>query len=141
MVDKMRMELRALMLVLSLLSATNADDKDLWLAEGRRPLIKNRKFNSTAINSIIAEYKPRFLDTNISTLFENCLPNTLDTTVEHNPETLDSFVITGDIHAMWLRDSTNQILPYLRFADKDPALQGYFSSKCALPANTLRLLE
>jgi hypothetical protein len=83
----------------------SADD---WLEHGRRPLPINRKFNSTAINNIIEEYKPRFRNPNISHLFENCLPNTLDTTAEHDPDKLDSFVITGDIHAMWLRDSTNR---------------------------------
>lgn len=48
-------------------------------------------------------------------IFEQCFPNTLDTTVNYfteNPEP-DTFVITGDIPAMWQRDSTNQVFPYL----------------------------
>ena len=40
-------------------------------------------------------------------MFEICLPNTLDTTVDYDKEKLDTFVITGDIDAMWFRDSTN----------------------------------
>lgn len=49
----------------------------------------------------------------------NCFLNTLETTVQCQKG--DTFVITGDIHAMWLRDSTAQVLHYLRFAD-DPAV-------------------
>lgn len=48
-------------------------------------------------------------------VFEKCFMNTLETTVQAEPG--DTFVITGDIHAMWLRDSTAQVLHYLRFAD------------------------
>ena len=48
-------------------------------------------------------------------IFERCFLNTIETTVKQ--EEGDTFVITGDIHAMWLRDSTAQVLHYLRFAD------------------------
>ena len=62
----------------------------------------------------------------LADMFGNCFPNTLDTTVLYHGvdrEGLpDTFIITGDIHAMWLRDSTNQVLPYIPFVDKDPAL-------------------
>lgn len=40
-------------------------------------------------------------------MFEICFPNTLDTTVHYNETDSDAYVITGDIDAMWLRDSTN----------------------------------
>jgi meiotically up-regulated gene 157 (Mug157) protein len=58
-------------------------------------------------------------------LFGNCFPNTLDTTVmpgrfEGKPDTA---VITGDIPAMWLRDSSAQVWPYLPLAAKDSALR------------------
>lgn len=50
-------------------------------------------------------------------MFEKCFMNTIETTVHQTPG--DTFVITGDIPAMWLRDSTAQVLHYLRFADQD----------------------
>ena len=57
-------------------------------------------------------------------MFGNCLPNTLDTTVfpgsyQGHP---DTFVVTGDIDAMWLRDSSAQVWPYLRFVREDKQL-------------------
>lgn len=55
------------------------------------------------------------------TVFEKCFMNTLETTVQAQPG--DTFVITGDIHAMWLRDSTAQVLHYLRFADDESVAQ------------------
>jgi uncharacterized protein len=63
------------------------------------------------------------MDQDVATLLQNCLPNTLDTTVLYaSPEVPDSFIITGDIEALWLRDSTNQILPYVPYASQDPSL-------------------
>ena len=50
-------------------------------------------------------------------VFSDCFMNTLETTVQ--PSDGDTFVITGDIPAMWLRDSTAQVLHYLRFADDE----------------------
>ena len=55
-------------------------------------------------------------------MFENCFPNTLDTTVHFDGDS-DTFVYTGDIHAMWLRDSGAQVWPYVQFANKDPELK------------------
>ncbi len=58
-------------------------------------------------------------------MFENCFPNTLDTTVRFSKVNgkPDTSVYTGDIHAMWLRDSGAQVWPYVQFANEDPALQ------------------
>ncbi|WP_410795690.1 glycoside hydrolase family 125 protein [Paenibacillus sp. J5C2022] len=52
-------------------------------------------------------------------IFANCLENTWNTTLERL-EDGTTFVITGDIPAMWLRDSAAQIRPYLLAANGDP---------------------
>ncbi len=88
-----------------------------------RPAPEDRKFRSQVIDSVIANITGRMLDADLATLFSNCWPNTLDTTVQFfNASAPDAFIITGDISAQWLRDSTNQILPYLPFAASDPSI-------------------
>jgi meiotically up-regulated gene 157 (Mug157) protein len=63
-------------------------------------------------------------DPDLARLFRNCFPNTLDTTVGfYDRDQPSTFIITGDISAMWLRDSTNQVLPYLPFVTDDPELE------------------
>lgn len=84
-----------------------------------------RRFSSPAIENVIAGMRSRLKDPELAWLFENCFPNTLDTTVDFevvngNP---DTYVITGDIDAMWLRDSSAQVWPYLPFMKEDPRLQ------------------
>ena len=54
-------------------------------------------------------------------MFERCYSNTLDTTVK-KMEDGSTYVITGDIPAMWLRDSVAQLRPYLVPAQNDPEL-------------------
>ena len=55
-------------------------------------------------------------------LFRQCYLNTLETTVNLLGDGT-TFVITGDIPAMWLRDSTAQIRPYLRLAAEDETIR------------------
>lgn len=55
-------------------------------------------------------------------LFKNCFPNTLETTTKLMDDGT-TFVITGDIPAMWLRDSVEQVRHYLPFAKDDAELQ------------------
>lgn len=85
----------------------------------------SRNFSSTAIEKAISDFKSHVADPELGWLFENCFPNTLDTTVflKATGSHADTYVITGDIDAMWLRDSTAQIWPYLQFMKADAALQ------------------
>jgi meiotically up-regulated gene 157 (Mug157) protein len=87
-----------------------------------------RRFVSPAIDEVIARISPQIGDAKLAAMFEACFPNTLDTTVEIGEVDgkPDAFVITGDIEAMWLRDSSAQVWPYLPFAKKDKALRTLF---------------
>lgn len=91
----------------------------------RRPPPAQRKFNSIAVENELARVKAQIGDPKLAWLFENCYPNTLDTTVHAG--TLDgkpdTFIVTGDIDAMWLRDSSAQAWPYLPLAAHDEALR------------------
>ena len=95
------------------------------VASGHRPQPSARRFRSEAVEQFLVATKARIADPELATLFVNCFPNTLDTTVE--PGTFegkpDTTVITGDIPAMWLRDSSAQVWPYLPLAAKDERLR------------------
>ena len=90
-----------------------------------RPQPEVRNFISEAVEHKIAEVKKNIKDKEIAWLFENCYPNTLDTTVKYRVINgkPDTFVITGDINAMWLRDSSAQVWPYLQLIQEDKKLQ------------------
>jgi meiotically up-regulated gene 157 (Mug157) protein len=92
-----------------------------------RPPPKERKFVSTAVDNEIVRVKGLLKDKDLAQLFENCFPNTLDTTIDTDANG-DTFVITGDIDAMWLRDSTNQLKPYVAYTKSDAKLQAMLSS-------------
>jgi uncharacterized protein len=99
-----------------------------------------RKFTSAAVEAAIVEFKTHVKDAELGWLFENCFPNTLDTTVTYSlkDNKPDTYVITGDIDAMWLRDSSAQVWPYLRFINKDESLKNLIAgvinhqTKCIL---------
>jgi hypothetical protein len=103
---------------------------------------------SPAVDAIIEDLKERLIDKDLARLFENAFPNTLDTTVRwhidgHQPKIGQTpahsnvyhalnlaqwdgphtFIVTGDINAEWLRDSTNQLAQYQPLAKRDKALQ------------------
>jgi len=113
----------------------------------QRPEPRCRTFHSDAIETVISEVTSRITDPDLARLFENAFPSTTDTTVKFHTEGSkdsgffrlggfkaafgddgawqgpQSFIITGDIIAEWLRDSTNQLRPYQALAAKDPAIE------------------
>ena len=93
--------------------------------ESKRPPLKKRKFVSKAVEEKIFEVKNSIKNKELAWMFENCFPNTLDTTVNFKmiDGKPDTFVITGDINAMWLRDSSAQVWPYLSLCNKDEELK------------------
>lgn len=90
-----------------------------------RPPVSERLFSSKAIEKEIIRIKKLLTNPKLAWMFENCFPNTLDTTVHYRAidGDDDTFVYTGDIHAMWLRDSGAQVWPYVQFAKKDEELR------------------
>ncbi len=100
-----------------------------WAAETSFPVVRTpaakRKFTSAAVEKTIAQVQSSIGNQELAWMFGNCFPNTLDTTVDFamvdgKP---DTYVITGDIDAMWLRDSSAQVWPYLSLMKEDSALQ------------------
>lgn len=90
-----------------------------------RPLKGKRNFESNIIEKAIEEFTKNVKDKELAWLFNNCFPNTLDTTVTFSIQNgrPDTYVITGDIDAMWLRDSSAQVWPYMAFVSKDEKLK------------------
>ncbi|KAH1744080.1 hypothetical protein KXV22_008913 [Aspergillus fumigatus] len=104
----------------------------------QRPAIECRTFSSPEVEKVIDEVTSRMVDKDLAQLFRNAFPNTLDTTIRWHTDGStaakkikkdgaqwqgpQSFIVTGDINAEWLRDSTNQLSGYQALAKKDKAL-------------------
>lgn len=101
--------------------------KFLWKDDyiSKRPAAGQRRFSSDAVEKTIKTVKKSIADKELAWIFENCFPNTLDTTVKFYEKNNKPFtyVITGDIDAMWLRDSSAQVYPYLNLANEDEKLK------------------
>lgn len=91
----------------------------------KRLPLNERNFTSDSVENTINRVKPLIKDQKLAWMFENCFPNTLDTTVNFSIRNgrPDTFVITGDIDAMWLRDSSAQVWPYLPLTNSDDKLR------------------
>jgi uncharacterized protein len=90
-----------------------------------RPAKADRHFTSAAVEALIPRLQRTMGDPALATIFENCFPNTLDTTVFPGSYAgkPDTYIVTGDIDAMWLRDSSAQVWPYLPLAKQDAQLR------------------
>ncbi|KAF2263946.1 hypothetical protein CC78DRAFT_560539 [Lojkania enalia] len=131
-----------------------------WNLSYMRPIKSCRTFIAPEVKATIERLRHVIVDPDLFRLFENSWPSTLDTTIawrgfaEKN-ETQDvfgngtqvtqtlktdeelSFVITGDIEAMWLRDSANQLQAYaslLKRNESSESLAGLFRGAINLQA-------
>lgn len=106
-----------------------------------RPAPEQRRFVSPTVEQVIQDVTALIADPELVWLFQNCYPNTLDTTVTYTePDGKpDAFIITGDIDAMWLRDSTAQIWPYLPLLQRDDALRRLFHGAIARQVRCIQL--
>ena len=98
----------------------NPDELQNFSHITERPEPHDRLFRSEVIEKKIETISKEIADEDIRRMFIQCFPNTLDTTIYHSERDNrpDTFVVTGDIPAMWLRDSVNQVWPYLGFIKK-----------------------
>ena len=129
-----------------------------YTCESRRPALDERRFTSSVVDAFVDSLATELRERNqtaLACVFENTFPNTLDTTVLRaakptskvisppssevppSPLSPSSFIITGDIPAMWLRDSTNQVLPYFRFASMDDKLRALLAGLVETQANQI----
>ena len=110
----------------------------------QRPSVHCRTFESELVEKIIRDMNASMVDKDLARIFENAFPNTLDTTVKWHVtgkeksekkasffksgsedawQGAQSFIVTGDINAEWLRDSTNQLAQYQRLAKTDKTIE------------------
>ncbi|KAH8724433.1 hypothetical protein GQ44DRAFT_727788 [Phaeosphaeriaceae sp. PMI808] len=100
-----------------------------------RPIVPCRTFYSREVDETIERLKNVITDPDLFRLFENSWPNTLDTTIAWHgwsnstagEEEELTFVVTGDIEAMWLRDSANQLQAYVSLLKPDSSFNSIAS--------------
>lgn len=121
----------------------------------QRPHKRCRKFTSPEVEQVIQDLYPRLKDRDLAHIFQNAFPNTLDTTVlwhvdgekshagksrytryrdDARWDGAQSFIVTGDINAEWLRDSTNQLAQYQILAKTAPDISNLIKGAIATQA-------
>jgi meiotically up-regulated gene 157 (Mug157) protein len=124
-----RMNRRQFLQSTALAVSTVAVAPNLLAQEKGFPIVRvpesKRKFRSAAVEKLIERVQSAIGNKELAWMFGNCFPNTLDTTVDFSMigGRPDTYVITGDIDAMWLRDSSVQVWPYLPLMREDSDLQ------------------
>jgi meiotically up-regulated gene 157 (Mug157) protein len=80
------------------------------------------RVQSTVLARAVDGVRRAVRDDRVTAVFENLLGTNLDAVTEKLPDGT-VFVRTGDIPAMWLRDSAAQVRPYLLLCAEDPGLR------------------
>ena len=117
------MKPQVLILLLLVACAPKAQEKRPYTD---RPPVEERAFVSPAVDSVTEAIAAQITCPKLKEMFRKCFPNTLDTTVHYAEDEdgqPDTFVYTGDIPAMWLRDSGAQVWPYVAYANDDEGLR------------------
>lgn len=124
------MERRSFVQKAGLLTAALVSGKMLsFAADPGFPIVRKpielRRFTSRAVENAITEFTDKVKNKELGWLFNNCFPNALDNLVtytEFNGKP-DTFLNTGDVDAMWLRDSSVHMWTYLPFLRRDKGLR------------------
>ena len=121
------MKPQALIITLLLLTACapKTQEKKTKLYTDRPP-VEERAFVSPAVDAATEAIAAQITHPKLAEMFRKCFPNTPDTTVHYAEDENgqpDTYVYTGDIPAMWLRDSGAQVWPYLAFVHEDDTLR------------------
>lgn len=86
----------------------------------RAPDSSRPRYDRAVLGEVVAEIGARLGD-DVAAVASHALHDTLDHTITTYDDGT-AFVITGDIPAMWLRDSTTQLTPYLHLLGADDLL-------------------